>query len=151
MFSFPIKKTIPPRRPGEKRAGFVAMPYAPEWSKKVADTIVTVGNQEGFACVVSRDLRKPGSIIRQVWEDIRKAEVLIVDLTFRNANVIYELGIADALGKQCILLQQGSDKLPFNMGGKRCIAYNHMDLGALKDDLVRAFREVEPRYKFDKL
>ena len=150
MFGFPVN-TAEPRRPGEKRAAFIAMPYSPEWSKGVADTIVTAGHEEGFACIVSRDLRKPGSIIEQVWEDIRKAEVLIADLTLHNPNVFYELGLADALGKQCILLQQGNDQPPFDMGQQRCIAYDPADFVTLKDSLTQAFREVKPRYKFDEV
>jgi hypothetical protein len=150
MFGFPISNQQP-RLPACSRDAFVAMPYGEPWSKDVEKTIVAVGKKHQFNCVVSKHLRKPGSIIEQVWQDIRKSEVLVADLTGRNPNVYYELGLAQALGKPCILLLQKGKRMPFDIGLQRCIRYDPNDKGHLKAELSSAFREVPPRYKFDEV
>jgi len=45
-----------------------------------------------------------GKIMDQVWRGIRNAKVLLAELTTRNANVYYELGLAHALGKPVVLM-----------------------------------------------
>jgi hypothetical protein len=150
MFGFPISKQ-PPRLATYRRDAFVAMPYGESWSQDVENTIVAVGAEERFSCIVSKHIRKPGSIIEQVWQDIRKSEVLVADLTCRNPNVYYELGLAQALGKPCILLLQKREKIPFDIGPQRCISYDPNDKEHLKTELSTAFRQVPPRYKFDEV
>lgn len=52
--------------------------------------------------------------------------MVIAEITPVNANVYYELGYADAIGKPTILLadRQQVDRLPFDLSGFRCIFYN---------------------------
>ena len=150
MFGFPISKQKP-RLPTYPRNAFVAMPYGGSWSRDVEKTIVAVGAKERFNCIVSKHIRKPGSIIEQVWQDIRKSEVFVADLTCRNPNVYYELGLAQALGKPCILLLQKRKRIPFDVGSQRCIRYDSNDKDHLKAELSTAFRQVPPRYRFDEV
>jgi hypothetical protein len=44
-----------------------------------------------------------------MWESINRARFLVVDLTQRNPNVFYEVGLAHALGKEVLLLTQTMD------------------------------------------
>jgi len=148
MFGFPIAKEEP-RKPGAARDAFVAMPYRKSWSAAVESAIVTAGKSRGFNCIVSKHEHRPGSIIEQVWQDIRKSEVLVADLTGSNPNVYYELGLAQAIGKLCILLLQEGKKLPFDVGPQRCISYDPKQPGTLRAKLSRAFNAVAPRYAFD--
>jgi hypothetical protein len=150
MFGFPISEKQP-RLPTDRRDAFIAMPYGELWSNDVEKTILAVGTKHKFNCVVSKHLRKPGSIIEQVWQDIRKSEVLVADLTSRNPNVYYELGLAQALGKACILLLQKEEQIPFDLGPQRCIRYDPKNKNHLKAELSSAFRQVPPRYKFDEI
>jgi hypothetical protein len=43
------------------------------------------------------DIFATGKIIDQIWRGINAAKVLVAELTTRNANVLYELGLAHAL------------------------------------------------------
>jgi hypothetical protein len=150
MFGFPISKQ-PPRLANCPRDAFVAMPYGESWSQDIENTIVAVGAGERFNCIVSKHIRKPGSIIEQVWQDIRKSEVLVADLTCRNPNVYYELGLGQALGKPCVLLLQKREEIPFDVGPQRIIRYDANSKDVLKAELSTAFRQVPPRYKFDEV
>jgi hypothetical protein len=46
------------------------------------------------------DIFATGKIIDQIWRGINAAKVLVAELTTRNANVLYELGLAHALKKR---------------------------------------------------
>jgi hypothetical protein len=54
---------------------------------------------------------------------IDKSHVVICDLTGRNANVFYEVGIAHTLGRETILITQNADDIPFDLRHLRFIHY----------------------------
>jgi len=45
-------------------------------------------------------------ILRSIWDEICRATHVVVDLTGLNANVAFELGIADTLGRNVMLISQ---------------------------------------------
>ncbi len=71
------------------------------------------------------DRSQAGSITTTLVESIVKSEIVIVDITGRNANVFLELGIRYGLRDRITLLlaQEGTD-IPFDIRGYRYIAYN---------------------------
>lgn len=54
-------------------------------------------------------------ILDRIYNQIAKADLIIADMTERNANVFYEVGYAHALGKITILLTQSADDIPFDL------------------------------------
>ncbi len=65
-----------------------------------------------------------------VWSSICSAKVLVEDLTNRNANVAYEVGLADGIGRDIILLSQ-TTSVAFDFLGMRLIRYQNTVAGAL--------------------
>jgi hypothetical protein len=61
------------------------------------------------------DIFGTGKIIDQVWRGINAAKVLIAELTARNPNVFYELGLAHALNKPVILISSKETDVPFDL------------------------------------
>jgi hypothetical protein len=77
------------------------------------------------------------AIMRDVVEGIRSANLIWADLTGGNPNVFYELGMAQALGKKCILVAQRRDDIPSDLRAYRNYVY-HVEFVAppeLVDDL----------------
>jgi hypothetical protein len=68
-----------------------------------------------------------GKIIDQIWTGIRTARVLVAELTGRNANVLYELGLAHALRKPVVLISANEDDVPFDVRHVRVIYYDMRD------------------------
>jgi hypothetical protein len=68
-----------------------------------------------------------GKIMDQVWRGIREAKVLVAELTTRNANVYYELGLAHAQGKPVVLIAAEGEDVPFDVHHIRVIYYNIND------------------------
>ncbi len=48
---------------------------------------------------------------------------LVADLTGRNPNVMYEVGIAHTVGKPVIMVTQDIDDVPFDLRALRCVVY----------------------------
>jgi len=63
----------------------------------------------------------------QVWAGIRRAKVLVAELTTRNPNVFYELGLAHALRKPVVLVSSNQDDVPFDLQHIRVIYYDVTD------------------------
>jgi len=58
---------------------------------------------------------------------IQDARVLVADLTEKNANVFYELGLAHALGKPVVLISDNLADVPFDLQPLRVIIYDKND------------------------
>lgn len=75
------------------------------------------------------DIYGTGKIIDQIWKGITSARVLLAELTNRNANVLYELGLAHALHKPVVLVcsKVNEDDVPFDLRHVRVIYYDKDD------------------------
>lgn len=86
-------------------------------------------------CLRADDIFAPRPIMNDVWREIGRATVIIADLTTRNPNVLYELGLAHALGKHTILVSQNLKDVPFDLRSIRVIVYEDTLTGY--DNLTR--------------
>jgi len=68
-----------------------------------------------------------GKIIDQIWSGIHSARVLVAELTGRNPNVLYELGIAHALHRPVVLISSNEEDVPFDVRHVRVIYYDMRD------------------------
>ncbi|MDT7807994.1 MAG: two-component system, NtrC family, nitrogen regulation response regulator NtrX [Acidobacteriota bacterium] len=82
-----------------------------------------VQNRCGLRCERADDINDINGVMQSVWESINRARVVIAEMTGRNPNVFYELGIAHTLGKPVIMITQSMDYVPFDLKHLRCIVY----------------------------
>jgi hypothetical protein len=68
-----------------------------------------------------------GKIMDQVWTGINAAKVLVAELTSRNPNVFYELGLAHAMKKPVVLVSAKEEDVPFDLQHIRVIYYDMSD------------------------
>ncbi len=92
------------------------------------------------------DLSRPSSITSDIWAYIKKAKVLVADLTGgKSPNVFYELGLAHALAKPAILIAESLGDVPFDLRDLRVIKYdkNAPDWGQLlRNNVTTSLKEV---------
>jgi hypothetical protein len=91
------------------------------------------------------DLFRPSTIVNDIWSYTKRAKLLLADLTGRNPNVFYELGLAHALGKPAILIAESMDEVPFDLRALRVIIYdkNAPDWGSiLNEKIASSIKEV---------
>lgn len=96
----------------------------------------------------------PGQITPQMVKELIESPVVIADLTGRNPNVYYELGIAHSFGRKTIVLCDSVDPLAFDTKDERAITLgNTYPLTAEKAEtactqLTQALRIVlDPAHK----
>lgn len=68
-----------------------------------------------------------GKIMDQIWRGIRAAKVLVAEMTTKNPNVFYELGLAHALEKPVVLVSSNQEDVPFDLRHIRVILYDQAD------------------------
>ena len=97
----------------------------------------------GYVCENAADTKSgKGMITQKVVTAILNADVIIAILTGRNANVMYELGLAHSFKKPTILISGEKNKnkarLPFDVGDHEAILYTK---GALTESLLEEIAE----------
>lgn len=109
---------------------FVMMPFA-DPTGGYYDSIYKVAIEKAklVASRADEDIYGTGKIINQIWNGINSARVLLAELTSRNANVLYELGLAHALHKPVVLVcsKANEQDVPFDLRHVRVIYYDKDD------------------------
>lgn len=122
------KSKKPQPRPGaEAPYCFVICPFG-GWHDRYYEEIYRKAAEEaGLECRRVDDLYRPGAIVQEIWELIQNARIMIAELTGKNANVFYELGLAHASGKTVILTAQSLEDVPYDLRQLRVIPYSTLD------------------------
>ena len=62
--------------------------------------------EAGFRCLRVDDVWEESTVIQDIFNLIFRAQVVVVDFTGKNPNVMYETGIAHTLGKHVVPISQ---------------------------------------------
>lgn len=117
-------------------------------------------NNWGITVVRSGNILRPNlNIMESVWTSINQAAFIIADLSDKNPNVFYELGICHTLGKPVITLcdeesykNDYNEKLPFDINSINTIFYKNTGAGPTKlvneiNKNITAIRSGKPYIK----
>jgi hypothetical protein len=80
------------------------------------------------------EISKPGMIDSQVISHLIEADLVVADLTTRNANAFYELGIRHLIQKPVIHVYRRGEPIPADIQPYRAIEFEYKD----KDDIREA-------------
>jgi hypothetical protein len=121
---------------------FILMPFTRDL-EPIYEIITRAADEVGLRSFRADSILAVGSIIDQIYESIAKSGLIVADLTGRNQNVMYELGLANAMGKKTLLLSQNIKDVPFDVRQQRVFTYKLSDssLDKLRRQLVGAFQE----------
>lgn len=106
---------------------FVMMPFGDWMDLYYQEVFIPAIKEAGMEPVRADELFSTGSVIEQIWEQIARAKVLLADLTGKNANVFYELGLAHAAQKPVVFTTGNLDDVPFDLRHLRVAAYDIRD------------------------
>ena len=127
----------------DPKAIFVLMPFQDKFSS-VYKAIVHAAQEVGLECFRADTFISMGSIIDQIFEAIAKCGFIVADVTDRNQNVMYELGIANTMGKSSLILSQDMTSVPFDIRSQRILTYKYAPENNFKDlilDLIKIFKQ----------
>lgn len=102
---------------------FVIMPFGGQFDETYRNTIKPAIEKAGVRSVRGDEVYSAGVIVDTVYQAIQKAEVCVADVTDRNPNVSYELGMAHALNKPVIIITQDVKDVPFDYSHLRALEY----------------------------
>jgi len=147
----------------DKSKIFVLMPF----DKKLDNTYYAIQQAAKQANAQVERADNPittETILRRVYRGIEEADLVLADLTGKNANVFYEIGYAHALGKPVAFLAPDLDVVPFDLKNYPIMTYScdspvnelvdalvshlatalmePMDLAPLRSPLSRALKAV---------
>jgi hypothetical protein len=123
----------------QKKKCFVIMPVsktksctAREWTMIFKEMIkpAVAGSKLGFTC--ERSKPRTGNLIRDILNELNRADVVIADLTDMNPNVFYELGVRHTLRNRTILIAQDMKYVPSDLRSYWVITYKK-GLSGLQD------------------
>src|SRR6266498_925301 len=104
---------------------FVLTPFHPNYFEDY-DTIRKICLDVGFDCKRGDEDYHPSDIFPEMLKLITKANLIIANVNGRNPNVLYELGIAQALDKPVILIAKNTEDIPIDIKSKRFLIYSDL-------------------------
>ena len=122
---------------------FVVMPFVDEFRNIYELGIKKAIEAGGNTCGRVDEEIFLGGIMDKIRGNIAKARFIVADISVYNPNVYYELGLAEGMQKDIIMLTSNVDTLPFDLKHKRVIPYNPNNINQLKIDLENNLRELQ--------
>lgn len=125
IFLGPERLNPPPHEPlpGAAPTCFIVMPFGQPESDLVHRVLREACLRAGLQPVRGDDLFTPSDILDDIWRGITGAQCVVADITGRNPNVMYELGIAHTLAKPVLILSRHPADIPIDLATRRVIVY----------------------------
>lgn len=145
--NFKVKHKMAKKETASKKkqeSCFVIMPFSGWFNSYYVEIYCPAIREAGLIPIRADDLYRPSNIVDDIWESTRNAKVILADLTGKNPNVFYELGLAHALTKPAILITQEMEDIPFDLRSLRIIEYDrnlHNWGDMLKEKIIKAIEE----------
>lgn len=122
--------------PKAKPFVFVLMPFSDDFNDVYQFGIKRACEEHDAYCERVDEQMFDGTILERIFSQIARADVIVADMTGKNANVFYETGYAHALKKRVILLTKSAADIPFDLKH-----YTHLVYGSIGE----LARQLAPR------
>jgi hypothetical protein len=134
-----------PKVNSKQKKAFVLMPFKHPFDSYFSEIFRPALESAGYAVERADDLYVSRPIMLDAQESILRADLLLCEMTGRNPNVFYELGLAHAIGKPVILVSRDDDDIPFDLRHLRVLTYEpelpRWDV-TLRDKIVHAAQQA---------
>ena len=122
-----------------KKVLFGIMPFGIEFDDVWEGGIKRAASSTGFYPLRIDKLTKSSDITDDIIAVIKRSDIVVVDVTKNNPNVMFEFGYALALKKAPVIISQSTDYLPFDIQNIRTIVYQNTWKGIekLHDELQK--------------
>lgn len=137
-------KPVSPNIDVNPRLCFVIMPFNSQMDELYEYCIKPIIVDVNLEPLRADEIYSVEPVIDDIETNIKRAGVLIADLTGKNPNVLYELGFSHAFGKPTVIITQNEDDVPFDVRHRRYIHYTLKTKGyeLFKDTLRRTLSTI---------
>ncbi len=108
---------------------FYLCPFSEPFNTIYSDHSRPAIEAAGFTVERADEIYGTEPIIEDIWEGINSSEIVVADVSGRNPNVMYEIGMAHTVGRPVLIITQDIDDVPFDLKHYRCIQYSHTPRG----------------------
>lgn len=124
---------------------FYLSPFKSPFNEIYADHVAPIAKSLGLSIERADEIYGTQPIIEDIWESINVAELIIADVTEKNPNVLYEIGIAHTIGKPVLIITQDINDVPFDLKHYRCIIYDYNPRGCkrLEEEISKALSHIK--------
>lgn len=125
------------------QACFVIMPFGQPFDRYYLNIFVPAITAVGLKPLRADSIFSSSTIMADVWRFTRQAVVVLADVTGKNPNVFYELGLAHATGKPVVIVTNSLEDVPFDLKGLRVIEYDKQNEAwgtILKESIIVAIK-----------
>ena len=139
-----IKKSI--NKLVSQKSCLVIMPFRGPFDSYYEQIIKPAVFKAKMKCLRADEIYSVSPIMNDVLTRIHSADIIIAELTTRNQNVLYELGIAHAIGKPALMLSQTMDDIPSDLRHWRILLYDTIALNwaqELGKSIEKSLKEIE--------
>ena len=122
----------------------VMMPFSKDFDPVYA-AIKEACKANGLRCLRADDIWEESTIVQDIFNLVFRSQVVVVDFSGKNPNVMYETGIAHTLGKHVIPITQSLADVPFDMRHHRALSYlaNKEGVGTLETTLGKKLSQFK--------
>lgn len=121
---------------------FCLLPFQEAFFRVYEEGIQPAVELAGLRAMHAGEIFDNREVMEDVWESICAARIVIADVSDRNPNVFYELGICHTLGKEVVILTQRASDVPFDIRHRRYIEYSTDKLASLRSRLQRTVQRI---------
>lgn len=143
-YSSPIEFPVDKSREPDLVA--VMMPFSEEF-EAVYEAIRLAVADAGLRCFRADEVLDNDLVMRDVASLLWRCQMVVADLTGKNANVFYEAGLSHALPRDTVLLTQDAKDVPFDLAAVRYLKYEigERGLDKLRGDLCGRLQALVSR------
>lgn len=106
---------------------FVAMPFGTLFQTEYEKIIQPALEGINIFCVRGDEIYTKQRIVDDIWESLKSCRFVLAELTGKNPNVMYEIGLAHAIGKPVIIITRNEEDVPFDLKSLRYLFYDVND------------------------
>lgn len=123
---------------------FVIMPFSADFDDTYYFGIHQAIHELGLTCTRVDEVMFTGSILDQIFHQLRSSRVIVAELTKPSPNVYYELGIAHAMQRPVVLLTGDVGQVPFDLKVVNHLVYKNIrDLNIKLRERIKGLLGIE--------
>ncbi|HOK58088.1 MAG TPA: hypothetical protein PK659_01885 [Methanothrix sp.] len=112
---------------------------SPEGGQKVYDEVAEALDNLRVEPIMLRGITGTDISLRQAWRAICSSRLVVADLTDRDADVMYGLGIAHAVGKPALIIHTEGERVAFP---GHTLPYSPSDMRSMRTNLEKALNDL---------
>jgi hypothetical protein len=121
---------------------FILMPFQDEFFEVYEKAFAPAVERCGLSARHAGEIFGNREIVEDIWDSICRCRLVVADVTGRNPNVFYELGVCHTLGKECVVVTQSDQDVPFDIRHRRYLKYKPAKPTVLRTNLERTIKAV---------